>query len=122
MSVRPAKTDLPGHLPSLISVFAVRMKKAWVLSYPLSAQRRHCSDWADAQADLNLRWAHSHFVGFVMSRLTFVYFVVPMTWYRLGLEEQLPSGTIHPYQLDDSISNLGVSGVHFHFIFDRNSC
>ena len=27
----------PGHLPSLISVFAVRMKKAWVLSYPLSA-------------------------------------------------------------------------------------
>ena len=26
-------------------------------------------DWADAQADLSLRWAHSHFVGFVMSRL-----------------------------------------------------
>ena len=24
--------------------------------------------WADAQADLNLRWAHSDFVGFVMSR------------------------------------------------------
>ena len=32
--------DQPGHPPSLISVFAVRMKKAWVLSYPLSAQRR----------------------------------------------------------------------------------
>ena len=29
-------SDLPGHPPSLISVFAVRMKKAWVLSYPLS--------------------------------------------------------------------------------------
>ena len=28
-------------------VFAVRMKKAWVLSYPLSAQRRLWSDWAD---------------------------------------------------------------------------
>ena len=27
----------PGHLPSLIRVFTVRMKKAWVLSYPLSA-------------------------------------------------------------------------------------
>ena len=26
----------PGHPPSLIRVFAVRMKKAWVLSYPLS--------------------------------------------------------------------------------------
>ena len=23
---------------------------------------------ADAQADLSLRWAHTHFVGFVMSR------------------------------------------------------
>ena len=32
-------------------------------------QRRHKSDWADAQADLSLRWAHCHFVGFVMSRL-----------------------------------------------------
>ena len=51
------------------SVFAVRMKKAWVLSYPLSAQWRLWSDWADAQADPSLRWAHSHFVGFVVSRL-----------------------------------------------------
>ena len=29
------------HPPSLIRVFAVRIKKAWVLSYPLSAQP-HC--------------------------------------------------------------------------------
>ena len=62
-------SDQPGHPPSVIRVFAVRMKKAWVLSYPLSAQRRLWSDWADAQADLSHRWAHSHFVGFVMSRL-----------------------------------------------------
>ena len=33
-------SDQPGHPPSLIRVFAVRMKKAWVLSYPLSGQRR----------------------------------------------------------------------------------
>ena len=33
-------SDQPGHPPSLIRVFAVRMKKVWVLSYPLSAQRR----------------------------------------------------------------------------------
>ena len=59
----------PGHPPSLIRVFAVLMKKPCVLSYPLSAQRRLWSDWADAQADLSLRWAHTHFVGFVMSRL-----------------------------------------------------
>ena len=33
-------SDQLGHPPSLIRVFAVRMKKAWVLSYPWSAQRR----------------------------------------------------------------------------------
>ena len=66
----PSKdSDQPGHPPSLIRIFAVRSKKAWVLSYPLSAQRRLWSDWADPQADLSLRWAHSHFVGFVMRRL-----------------------------------------------------
>ena len=66
-------SDQPGHSPSLIRVFAVHMKRACVLSYPLSAQRRLWSDWADAQADLSLRWAYSwaysHFVGFVMRRL-----------------------------------------------------
>ena len=66
-------SDQPGHPPSLIRVFAVRMKRAWVLSYPLSAQRRLWSDWADGQADLSLRWAHTHFVGFVMSRLIYLW-------------------------------------------------
>ena len=66
----PSKdSDQPGHLPSLIRVFPVRMKKAWVLSYLLSAQWRRWSDWVDAQADLSLRWAHTHLVGFVMSWL-----------------------------------------------------
>ena len=61
----PSKdSDQPVHPPSLIRVSAVRMKTAWVLSYPLSAQRRLLSDWADAQADLSLRWAHSHFCWF----------------------------------------------------------
>ena len=58
--------------PSLIRVFSVCMKKAWGLSYPLSAQRWLWSDWADAQADLSLRWAHSHFVGFVMSQFNYL--------------------------------------------------
>ena len=62
-------SDQPGHPPSLIWVFAVRMKKSWVRSYPLRAQRRLWSDCAVTQADLCLRWAHSHFVSFVMSRL-----------------------------------------------------
>ena len=61
--------DQPGHPPSLIRVFAVRMKKAWVLSYPQSAQRRLGLDWANSKVDPSLRWAHTHFVGFVMSWL-----------------------------------------------------
>ena len=68
--VRPANTQI--RLGSLIRVFTVRMKKAWVLSYPLSAQQRHWSDWVDSQADLSLRWAHMLFVGFVMRRLIFI--------------------------------------------------
>ena len=32
--------DHPGHSPSLIRVFALSLKKAWVFSYPLSAQQR----------------------------------------------------------------------------------
>ena len=73
----PSKdSDQPGHPPSLIRVFAVRMKKAQVLSYPLSAQQRLWSDWVDAQADLCLRWVHSHIVGFVMSWL--IYFCMAM--------------------------------------------
>ena len=59
MTVGPEKTDQPRHSPSLISVFAVRMKKAWVLSYPSSTQRRLWSDWADAQVDLSLLGAQS---------------------------------------------------------------
>ena len=60
MAVRPTKFQIS---------LGTCMKKAWVLSYPLSAQRRLWSDWADAQADQNLRWAHSLSVGLVMSRL-----------------------------------------------------
>ena len=61
-------SDQPWHPPSLIRVFAVRMKKPCVLSYPLSGQRRLWSDWAEARADQSLRWAHPHFIDFVMSR------------------------------------------------------
>ena len=68
----PSKdSDQPGHPPSLIQVFAVRMKNPWVLSYPLSVQPRLWSDWASAQADLSLHWAHTHFDGFVMSWLIY---------------------------------------------------
>ena len=45
------------------------MKKIWVLA--LSGQGRLWLDCADAQADLSLRLAHTHFVGFVMSWLIY---------------------------------------------------
>ena len=74
----PSKDSFqPGHPPSLIIVFAVRMKKAWVLSYPLSAQRRLWSDWADAQADLSLRWAHMPFCWFYREAALII------AWWRL---------------------------------------
>ena len=51
MACAPSK-DSDQHPPSLIKVFAVSMKKAWVLSYPLSAQRRlirmgRCPGWSE---------------------------------------------------------------------------
>ena len=61
-------------------VFAVRMKKAWVLSYPLSAQRKLWSDWADSQADLSLRWAH-----------TFCWFCHVVTQMEISITGMLPS-------------------------------
>ena len=57
-------SDQPEHPPSLIRVVAVRMKIHWVLNYPLRAQQRLWSEWVDAQADLNLRWAHRSFCWF----------------------------------------------------------
>ena len=65
MACAPSEnSDQPGHPPSLIRVFALRLKKAWVLGYLSSAQWRLWSDWADAQADLSLRWAHMPFCWF----------------------------------------------------------
>ena len=44
--LRPAKTQISP----VWSESDVHMKKAWVLSYPLIAERRPWSDWADAPA------------------------------------------------------------------------
>ena len=65
MACAPNKdSDQPGHPPSLIRVFTVHMTTPWVLSYPLSAQRRLWLDWADAQADLSLCHVHMPFHWF----------------------------------------------------------
>ena len=67
------------RLRSAWRVFEVRMKKHWVLSYPLSALRRLWSDWANAQADLSLRCAHMPYCLFCheaaqLSRMCLVLF------------------------------------------------
>ena len=46
-------SDQPGHPPSLIRIFAVRMKKSWVLSYPLHAVNAlirlgGCTGWSES--------------------------------------------------------------------------
>ena len=70
MACAPSEdSDQPGHPPNLIRVFAVRMKKHWVLSYPLSAQQRlirlgGCPGWSESSLG-----AHAFSFGFVMSRL-----------------------------------------------------
>ena len=69
MSVRPAKTQISlGIRP----VWSESSLSAWRKLGSLATHKAQSEDWshcADAQADLSLRWAHSHFVGFVMSRL-----------------------------------------------------
>ena len=57
--VHPAKTQISLGIRTVWSESSLSacMKKAWVLSYPLSAQRRLRSDWANAQSDLSLCWA-----------------------------------------------------------------
>ena len=72
MSVRPANTQISlGIRP----VWSESSLSAWRKLGFLATQWAHSedwSDWADAQADLSLRWAHNHFVGFVMSWLKFM--------------------------------------------------
>ena len=52
-------SDQPGHL-------AVHLKKTRIRSYPLSAQRRLWSDWANAQADRSSPGVHA--ILMVLSR------------------------------------------------------
>ena len=68
MACAPSEdSDQPGHPPSLIRVFAVRMKKSWAGRMPRLIRvfaGRTC-----------------HFVGFVMRWLIFVRFVIRSTTY-----------------------------------------
>ena len=56
---------------------------AWSKLGSLTTHWAHSEDsdqTADAQADLSLRWAHSHFVGFVMRQLKFFQLFIAKLW------------------------------------------
>ena len=67
--LHPVKTQISlGIRP----VWSESLLSAWRKLGSLATHWAHSedwSDWGDAHADLSLRWAHSHFVGFVMRRL-----------------------------------------------------
>ena len=71
VTVRPAKTQISLGIRPVWSESSLCAQ--WVAKDPsfLHADSEDWSEWADAQADLSLRWAHTHFVGFVMSRLKY---------------------------------------------------
>ena len=54
-------SDQPGHLHCLIRVFAARSVGSLGSKLSSCGQRRLRSDWANAQSDLSLRWAHMPF-------------------------------------------------------------
>ena len=58
--LRAAKTDQTGHPPGMIEFSLCAQLVAEDPSF-LHADSEDWSDWADAQADQSLRWAHSHF-------------------------------------------------------------
>ena len=63
MSARPAKTR-ESSLSAWRKLGSLHIVTNW-------AHSEDWSDWTDAQADPTLCWAHTHFVGFVMSQLKY---------------------------------------------------
>ena len=63
MGVRPAKTQVSLGIRPVWS-------ESSLCAQSVAKDPRFYRYWADAQAHLSLRWAHSHIIGFVMSRLT----------------------------------------------------
>ena len=74
-------------------------------------QRRLWPDWADAQADLSLRWAHRHFVGFITKGLKSFHDHESKVYYLLSITSDLSS------KLDKTaMSCICISVKNFSFI------
>ena len=70
------------------------------------------SNWADAQADLSLHWAHTQFVGFVMSRLISLssIFVTACIWNNGRSKHN--KHFCHVYMLASQAIQINFSGLH----------
>ena len=96
-------SDQPGHPPRLIRVFAVRMKSAWVLSYPLSAHRR-CPGWSESSLSAQSLCRFCH----VAVHLTF--FLFSSKLYRRHYHSFLTSMSAWKYTLlEQGLSELEFS-------------
>ena len=72
VSVRQANTQIKlGIRPFWSESSLSPWRNLGPLATHWAPQWRFWSDWADAHADLSFRWAHTHFVGFVISRLKY---------------------------------------------------
>ena len=110
--VRPAKIQISlGIRPVWSESSLSAMKKAWVLSYPMSAQRRLWSDWADAQVDLSLRWAHMPFCCFCheAAQMVFEPIGLKLAWFM----NYLPLAKIMSSSLQNILTKLR-KWVNFH--------
>ena len=105
----PSKdSDQLGHPPRQIS-----MKKPWVFSYSLCAERRLWSDWLDAQADLSLRWTHRSLCWFVMLQLNLCWvfsILLLLKWLLI-----IMAITFFTERRDQSLDLLSLTIFH-HFI------
>ena len=83
--VHQVKTGQPGHPPSLVRVFAVRMKKAWILSYPLSAKWRlirlvGCPDRSESSLGAHAIFLVLSWGQFTFLRCSYTYNIKYQNW------------------------------------------
>ena len=79
------QTQISLGIRPVWSVFTVRIKKHWVLNYPLSTLWRLWSDWANAQADLSLCWTQRSFCWFCHEAAQMPAFVLQWKCYLFAL-------------------------------------
>ena len=99
-----------AHTQSLIRVFIFRLKKRWALGYPI-APIKDRSDWANAQADLSLKWAH-------MQTWNVAYWACNSIWHQglwsgIAWQTKLKAGFIDPpppFPADDKLPVWESSG------------